>query len=63
MELTQEIHASMKAFMQINSASYLHLGELDLADLHQLCCDTDVEENSLEGRPLNVGPSSNSLRN
>ncbi|CAH1452298.1 unnamed protein product [Lactuca virosa] len=56
-ELTQAMHASVKAFMETNFASLLHLGELDLEGLHQLCREPDIEENSSEGEPLKVGSS------
>lgn len=38
-------------------ASYLHLGELDLARLHQLCNDLDAEIIPTEHDPSNFGTS------
>lgn len=49
----------MKAFILAYFASYLRLGELDLAGLCYLCRDADVGENPLKGSSLNVGPSAN----
>lgn len=60
---TQAMHVSMKSFIETNFASYLHLGELDLAGLRQLCYYPDPEENPLESSSQNVGPSSNPLSN
>ncbi|CAH1417002.1 unnamed protein product [Lactuca virosa] len=40
-EQTQAMHASVKSFMETSFALYLHLGELDLAGLRQLCYDPD----------------------
>lgn len=60
-ELTQAMHASVKSFMEKDFASLLHLGELDLEGLRQLCRDPDVEENPLEGDPLRVGSSFTTL--
>ncbi|CAI9283256.1 unnamed protein product [Lactuca saligna] len=37
------MHAVVKAFSEMDSASYLRLGELDLADLHQLCFEEEEE--------------------
>lgn len=58
-EQTQAMHDSVKAFMEMNFASYLRLGELNLASLRHLCRDSDTEENPLEGRYLSARPSSN----
>lgn len=58
LEQTQEMDASVKAFMETDFSSYLHLGELDLESLHQLCYDLHPEENLLAGSSHNVRPSS-----
>lgn len=44
MELTQAMHASMKAFMKIDFASCLLLVDFDLGGLRQLCSDLDAED-------------------
>lgn len=59
-ELTRAMRASVKLFMEMDFASLLHLGEIDLEGLCQLC-DPDVEENPLEGDPLRVGSSFTTL--
>lgn len=41
------MHSSVKAFLEMNSVSYVRLGELDLAELHQLCCASDSDEHGL----------------
>lgn len=42
-EQTQAMHASVKAFMEIDFSSYLRLGELNLEGIHQLCSNHDAE--------------------
>ncbi|CAH1446249.1 unnamed protein product [Lactuca virosa] len=60
-EMTQAMHASVKAFMDTDFASYLCLGELDLGGLCQLCNDPDVEDVPPEHDPSQAGASSDSL--
>lgn len=57
MEHTQAMHATVKVFMEIDFSSYLHLGELNMACLHQLCDNSDVEDSQVEGGSSNVGAS------
>ncbi|CAI9289539.1 unnamed protein product [Lactuca saligna] len=54
----QALHTAIKAFLEIDSTSYLRLGELDLAGLRQLCLDLQVEERPQTGYPRDVEPSS-----
>ncbi|CAH1444302.1 unnamed protein product [Lactuca virosa] len=56
-ENTQAMHATVKVFMEIDFASYLYLGELDMACLHQLCDDSDVEDSQVKGGFSHVGAS------
>lgn len=60
---SQSMHAAIKAFLETNFASYLHLGELDLAGTCQLCLDPSEEERPLMGYSGNVVPSSTPPRN
>ncbi|CAH1439982.1 unnamed protein product [Lactuca virosa] len=60
-KLTQSMHASVKTFMETDFASFLHLSELDLEGLRQLCRDPGADENPPEGDPLKVGSSSSTL--
>ncbi|CAH1432861.1 unnamed protein product [Lactuca virosa] len=62
-EMTQDMHASVKSLMEKNFASLLYLGELGLEGLRQLCRDPDIEENPPEGDTLKVGSSSTTLGN
>lgn len=45
------MHAAIKAFAKTNFSSYLRLGELGLADLHQLCSKEEelVPDGGVEG--------------
>ncbi|CAH1443482.1 unnamed protein product [Lactuca virosa] len=45
------MHAAIKAFVKADFASYLHLGELGLADLRQLCSEEEehVPDGSIGG--------------
>ncbi|CAI9285371.1 unnamed protein product [Lactuca saligna] len=60
-ELTQAMHASVKTFIKMVYASLLHLVELDLKGVCQLCCHPNVEDNPPEGDFLKVGSSSITL--
>lgn len=53
------MHASVKAFMEMDFTSYLLLGELDIKGIHQLCSDANIQDNHLEGSSSRTGPSSN----
>ncbi|CAI9274516.1 unnamed protein product [Lactuca saligna] len=55
LEYTQAMHAKVKSFLEINFASYLRLGELDIKDLRQQCNDPDVEEEFPEGSTFGFG--------
>lgn len=52
------MHAAIKAFLETDFASYLRLGEFDLAGLRQLCLDPLAEEHPLMGYSRNIEPSS-----
>ncbi|CAI9281496.1 unnamed protein product [Lactuca saligna] len=60
-EITQAMQASGKSFMETYFSSFLHLGELDLECIRQLCRDPDIEDNPPESDPLKVGSSFNTL--
>ncbi|CAH1444394.1 unnamed protein product [Lactuca virosa] len=60
---TQAMHAAIKAFLDIDFASYLRFGELDLTGLCQLCLDPSAEEHPLMGPSGEDGPSSASSGN
>lgn len=60
-ELNQAMHAYVKAFMEMDFASYLCLGELDLGSLCQLCNNPDVEDVPPEHDPSKASASSDSL--
>ncbi|CAI9270692.1 unnamed protein product [Lactuca saligna] len=53
----QAMHVVVKAFMEIDFASYLHLCELDMAGLWQLCDDSDAEDSLVEGGSSHAGAS------
>ncbi|CAI9280372.1 unnamed protein product [Lactuca saligna] len=55
------MHASLKAFMETDFASYLQLGELDMEGLHQLCNNFDAEDNQSKGSFSKGVPSTNPL--
>ena len=57
-EHAQAMHATVKSFMETDFASYLRLGDLDIAGLHQLCDDPDTEEGQPEGGSSHTGTSS-----
>ncbi|CAH1451781.1 unnamed protein product [Lactuca virosa] len=58
-EMTQAMHALVRDFMEMDFTSYLHLGDLDLGGLRQLCNDPDVEDVPPEHDPSKAGTSSN----
>ncbi|CAH1421590.1 unnamed protein product [Lactuca virosa] len=60
-EMTQAMHASVRSFMETNVASLLHLVELDLEGLRQLCRNPDVKDNPTKGDPFKFGFSSYDL--
>lgn len=60
-ELTQAMHASVNDFMEMDFASYLRLGELELGGLGQLCNDPDDEEVPSKYDPTKAGTSFDSL--
>ena len=51
------MHAFVKAFIEIDFASYLRLGELDMEGLFQLCSDSDAKDSQVEGGSSYVGAS------
>lgn len=54
----QAMHNAIKAFLETYFASYLRLGEIDLAGICQLYLDRTVEELPTMGYSGDVGPSS-----
>ncbi|CAH1442033.1 unnamed protein product [Lactuca virosa] len=58
LENTQAMHAEVKYFVETDFASCLHLGELDIEGLRQLCSDSDVEGKHLEASTSGAQPSS-----
>ncbi|CAI9280427.1 unnamed protein product [Lactuca saligna] len=42
------VEGEVKSFLETNFASYLHLGELDIEGLRQLCDNLDAEVKHLE---------------
>ncbi|CAH1446248.1 unnamed protein product [Lactuca virosa] len=58
LEHTQAMHAEVKPFLETDFASYLHLGELDIKGLHQLCIDSDAKGKHLEAKTYRAQPSS-----
>ncbi|CAH1452882.1 unnamed protein product [Lactuca virosa] len=48
LEYTQAMHAEVKSFLETEFVSYLHLGDLYIEGLHQLCNDSDAEWNHLD---------------
>ncbi|CAH1447150.1 unnamed protein product [Lactuca virosa] len=57
-EHAQAMHDVIKSFMEMDFASYLLLGELDIGGLRQICDDPDSEEGHPEGGTSHAGPSS-----
>ncbi|CAI9301966.1 unnamed protein product [Lactuca saligna] len=61
MEHSQTMPAEVKAFLEMDFSSYLHLGELYMEGLHRLCSDLDDEGKHPKGSTSGVGPSSTPL--
>ncbi|CAI9259171.1 unnamed protein product [Lactuca saligna] len=56
-EHIQAMNTVVKAFMETDFASYLRLGELDMAGLRQLCDDSNAEDSQVEGGSSHAGAS------
>lgn len=61
LEHTQAMHAEVKSFLETDFSSYLHLGELDIEGLCQLCSDSDIEEKHIKANTSGARPSSTPL--
>lgn len=49
------MHVSMKAFVEMDFASYLRLGELDLVGLRQLCCcESGFDDDALSSHARDI---------
>ncbi|CAI9289979.1 unnamed protein product [Lactuca saligna] len=57
LEYTQAMHVEVKYFLEIDFASYLHFGELDMDGLLLLCSDPDIEGECHEGSTSGTKPS------
>ncbi|CAH1445427.1 unnamed protein product [Lactuca virosa] len=57
LEHTQAMHAEVKSFLETDLASYIHLGDLDIEGLRQLCNDLDVEGKHIEANTSEALPS------
>ncbi|CAH1449988.1 unnamed protein product [Lactuca virosa] len=54
LEHTRAMHMEVKSFLETDFASYLHVCELDIEGLRQLCSDSDAERKHLEA--ITSGP-------
>lgn len=55
---TQAMNIVAKSFLETDFASYIHLGELDMEGLYQLCNNLDVVGKHLQAGTFGDQPSS-----